>query len=270
MRCVSFCTAISYSLNRINNYFKNKKFPTKLSRNVLHVAIPDKAADLFFFSHGCFVAWNLKRSQEIALLAEIKPFSNESLDRIEMDYFSFTYGDETRLETHERFNADVITLESDNYQIKLAISYGLAESIKLEYYEELIKNTIKKNSKLPTMLAKTGKIDLSRRAISQRMGEIFIEMSSVNLNSSYLDVPEYFWRYPNLENYYTLTEQFLDITRRVAALNQRLDVLHQFFDMLTGQLQFQHSSMLEIIIILLIAIEIVISLIQWSGHLFLT
>lgn len=264
MRCVSFCTAKLYSLNRLNNHYKSRKFPTKLTRNVLQVSIPAEEADLFFFAHGCFVSWNLKRKTELTTLQEILPFSTEPLDRIEIDYFSFTYGEETTLETHERFNADVITLESDNPQIKLAISYGLAESIKLEYYEEIIKNTIKKNSKLPEELARTGRISLSRKAISQRMGEIFIEMSSVNLNSSYLDVPEYFWRYPNLENYYTMTEQFLDITRRVAALNQRLDVLHQFFDMLTGQLQFQHSSLLEIIIILLIFIEIVISLIQWS------
>lgn len=265
MRCVSFCTAINYSLNRLNNHFKSKKYPTKISRNVLHVAMPEKHADLFFFSHGCFVSWNLRRTEELKVIQDIRPFSIEPLEKIEVDYFSFTYGEDTSIETHERFNADIITLESDNYQIKLAISYGLAESIKLEYYEEIIKNTIKKNSKLPEVLAKTGKISLPRKAIAQRMGEIFIEMSSVNLNSSYLDVPEYFWRFPNLESYYTLTEQFLDITRRVTALNQRLDVLHQFFDMLNGQLQFQHTSMLEMIIILLIAIEIVISLIQWSG-----
>lgn len=263
MRCVSFCTAKAYSLNDLANYFKNKKYQTKLFRNVLHVQDSEKSADILFFTHGCFVSWNLKHKQELDLLKTIKPFSKDPLDKIEIDYFSFRYGEDTTLETHDRFNTDVITLESDNTQIKLAISYGLAESIKLEYYEELIQNTIKKNSQLPEELAKTGKILLSRKAISQRMGEIFIELSSVNLNSGYLDVPEYFWRYPNLESYYIMTEQFLDISRRVAALNQRLDVLHQFFDMLTGQLQFQHSSMLEVIIILLIFIEIVISLIQW-------
>jgi uncharacterized Rmd1/YagE family protein len=263
MRCVSFCTAQSYSLHRIANHFKNEKYQTTQSRNVLHVKISETEADIFFFAHGCLVTWNLKRSDEEKLLQIIKPFSTEPLEKIETDYFSFKYGDETTVETHERFNADIITLESDNTQIKLAISYGLSESIKLEYYEELIKKTIKKNSALPAALASSGKIALSRRAISQRMGEIFLEMSSVNLNSDYLDVPEYFWRFPNLENYYIMTEQFLDITRRVSALNQRLDVLHQFFDMLTGQLQFQHSSLLEIIIILLIFIEIVISLLQW-------
>lgn len=268
MRCVSYCTAKSYKLTAVNNHFKGKKYVTKLSRNVLYVAIPQEEVDLFFFSHGCLVSWNLPHNKEQALLDALKPYSEEPLDKIEKDFFSFQYGEETSLETHERLNADIITLESDNPQIKLAISYGLAESIKLEYYEEIIQNTIQKNIKLPEVLAKFGKIPLSRKAISQRMGEIFIEMSSVNLNSGFLDVPEYFWRYPNLENYYTMTEQFLDMTRRATALNQRLDVLHQFFDMLTGQLQFQHSSLLELIIILLIAIEIVISLIQWSPRLF--
>jgi uncharacterized Rmd1/YagE family protein len=264
MRCVSFCTAKSYSLNALTFFFKSKKFQPKFFRNnVLYVNVPQESADIFFFSHGCFVSWNLKRKNELIFLEKIKPFSIDPLDRIETDCFSFTYGEETTFETHERFSVDIITLESDSLQIKLAISYGLAESIRLEYYEELIKNTIKKNSLLPEELARTGKILLSRKAISKRMGEIFIEMSSVNLNSGYLDVPEYFWRYPNLENYYTMTELFLDITPRVTALNQRLDVLRQFFDMLTGQLQFQHSSMLEIIIILLIFIEIIISLVQW-------
>jgi uncharacterized Rmd1/YagE family protein len=263
MRCVSFCTAKAYSLSDLSNYFKSQKLSIKIYRNVMHVSIPTKFADIFFFSHGCFVSWNLKKKNELALLKAIKPFSIEPLDKIESDYFSFSYGEETSLDTHERLNADIITLESDSIQIKLAISYGLAESIKLEYYEELIQNTIRKNSQLPEELARSGKILLSRKAISQRMGEIFIEMSSVNLNSDYLDVPEYFWRFPNLENYYSMTEQFLDITRRVTALNQRLDVLHQFFDMLTGQLQFQHSALLEVVIILLIFIEIVISLIQW-------
>jgi uncharacterized Rmd1/YagE family protein len=260
MRCVSFCTAKGYLLNDLANHFKNKKFPIKIYRNILHVYIPDKDADLFFLSHGCFVSWNLTRMQEFDIIDQIKEFSISPFEKIETDYFSFSYGEETSLETHERLNADIIILESDAVQIKLAISYGLAESIKLEYYEETIKNTIRKNSPLSEELAKSGKILLSRKSISKRMGEIFIEMSSVNLNSDYLDIPEYFWRFPNLENYYAMTEQFLDISKRVTALNQRLDVLHQLFDMLTGQLQFQHASLLEMVVILLIFIEIVINL----------
>src|SRR5205814_2344144 len=155
----------------------------------------------------------------------------------------------TDLYPYERFNIDIIQLENDSQQLKLAISYGLAQSIKLESYEESIQKTIDKNKYLPEELALRGKIPLSRHAISQRMGELFLERSSVNLRGEYFEVPEYFWRHPNLENYYILTESFLDIPRRVASLNQKLDVLHELFDMLTTQLQHRHSTYLELIII---------------------
>lgn len=89
MRCVSFCTAKNYGLGELFNHFKTQKIVTKTYRNVLHAAFPDKKADIFFFSHGCFVSWNLSRIQEQALLEQIKPFSFEPLDKIEVDYFSF-------------------------------------------------------------------------------------------------------------------------------------------------------------------------------------
>ncbi len=155
---------------------------------------------------------------------------------------------------------DIITLDSDNPQVKLAISYGLSQSIKLEVFEDAIQDTVKNNAYLPEEIANRGAISLSRRAIFKRMGEIFIVRSSINLNSEYLDIPEFFWRNPNLEPFYIKVKKFLDIPSRVMALNQKLDVLQELLDILNTQLQHRHSSLLEMIIILLILIEIVISL----------
>jgi uncharacterized Rmd1/YagE family protein len=83
------------------------------------------------------------------------------------------------------------------------------------------------------------------------------------LNIEYLDVPEFFWRNPNLESYYVMTKQYLDIPSRVMALNQKLDVLQELLDILNSQVQHRHSSLLESIIILLIFVEIIISLFQF-------
>jgi len=95
------------------------------------------------------------------------------------------------------------------------------------------------------------------------MGEIFMVRSSINLNSEYLDVPEFFWRNPHLEPFYVMTKKFLDIPSRVMALNQKLDVLQELLNMLNSQIQHRQSSLLESIIIMLILIEIVISLIRF-------
>lgn len=262
MRCVSFCTARSYDLTALSHAFKRKDYLTRLSRDVLYVTSLKKPMDIFFFSHGCFVTWGMNKRQEQKWIEFVKDYATGLLALIETDQFCYRFGEETSIDTHERFRVDVITLDSDNPQIKLAISYGLAQSVKLEAFEDSIQDAIRKNSYLPEEIALNGVISLSRRATFKRMGELFLSRSSINLNSEFLDTPEFFWRNPNLESFYIMTKKFLDIPSRVMALNQKLDVLQELFDILNSQLQHRHSSMLEIIIILLILIEIGISIID--------
>jgi uncharacterized Rmd1/YagE family protein len=261
MRCSSFCTADSYKLPAVSNYFKTNGYAVKAYRKVFHVIPPNKKADIFIFGYGCIVTWGLKRTEEQELLRQMKEFSINLLPNIERDFFIYRKGEQTEMVTHERFNADIIILESDSAQLKLAISHGLAQSIQLESYEAAVQKTIEENAHYPQVLAKRGTIPLSQKNISKRMGAIFIARSSINLNSEYLADPEYVWEYPSVETYYIMSKKFLDIPRRVAVLNQKLDVLHELFGMLTSQLQHKHANLLETIIILLIFFEIAITLV---------
>lgn len=263
LRCTSFCTAASYDLLGLANFFKKKGYFTRLSKDVLHVSNIKRPGNIFFFNHGCFVSWGFKKFFEEKLIGYVSAFAIDPMLAIESDHFYYRYSDENRIDTHERLQLDVITLDSEDVMDKLAISYALAQSIKLEAFEEAVKVAIKKNDYLPEQISKRGAISLSRRSIFKRMGEIFIARSSINLNIEYLDAPEFFWRNPRLEPVYIMIKQFLDIPSRVAALNQKLDVLQELLDILNSQVQHRHSSLLEIVIILLIAVEIVISLFQF-------
>jgi required for meiotic nuclear division protein 1 len=164
--------------------------------------------------------------------------------------------------SHPRFNADIILLDSDSSQLKLAISHGVAKSIQLESYETQVQKIIDKN--MPFFSNVPSWNSFSQKEITKRIGEIFVARSQINLNSEYLEAPEYFWEHPNLETYYVMSEKFLDISRRVTTLNQKLDVLHELFDMMMNQLQHRHSNFLEVVIIILISFEII-----WSIFLYL-
>lgn len=262
MRCVVSCIANKFRLQALADFFKSEKFLVDLYRDVLQVNIKNTTKEIFFFAHGSFVMWGLTRREEEKLMGQIKPYTHELLARIERRHFTFNYGNKTRLFFHKRFPVEVITLASQDPELKLAISYGLGQSVKLEYYEETVQRIIQENTPLFESLAATGKILLSRKDINKRMGEIFLARSSVNLNSEYLDIPEYFWENPHLENDYLISVHFLDLQQRVSTLNQQLDVLNELFNMLTGQQQHQHSSFLEIIIIAIIAVETVLSIFQ--------
>lgn len=265
MRCVSFCTADSYKLPAIVTFFKNQGVSCKQYRKVLHIVDPVQNGDIFVFGYGCVVTWGLTHSRELWILKQIEPFAINLLSLVESDCFVFHRDNRTEMISHPRFNADIILLDSDNSQIKLAISYGIAKSIQLESYETEVQKLIDKNTPFFSDLLKRGSIPLSRKEIARRVGEIFVARSQINLNSEYLEAPEYFWEHPNLETYYIMSEKFLDISRRVTALNQKLDVLHELFDMLMTQLQNRHSNFLEMVIIILIFFEVI-----WSIFLYLS
>jgi uncharacterized Rmd1/YagE family protein len=244
----------------LSNYFRKRGYFTRLLRDVLHVNNVKRPGEIFFFNHGCFVCWGFKKKIEDRLLESVKEFSIQPSSHVETDQFYYAYGQETTIDSHEIYRVDIITLNAEDSMIKLAISYGLAQSIKLEAFEEAMQVAIRANSKLPEEIASRGEISLSRRAIFKRIGEIFIARSSINLNIEYLDAPEFFWRNPSMEPYYIMTKKYLDIPSRVMALNQKLDVLQELLHILNSQVQHLHSSLLESIIILLIMLEIFISL----------
>lgn len=262
LRCDSFCTASSYDLLGIASFFKKKGYLTHLSKDYLHVTNSKRQGDIFFFNYGCFVCWGYKKSFSDRILESVREFASHPLSSIETDHFYYRYGEMLSFDTHERLRVDIMTLDTDDSQVKLAMSYGISQSSKLSAFEETIKAAIAKNDALPLEIAANGSITLSRRSIFKRIGEIFIVRSSVNINIEYLDVPEFFWRNPNLEPYYIVAKKFLDIQSRVMALNQKLDVLQELLHILNSQVQHSHSSLLESIIILLIAFEIIISLFQ--------
>lgn len=92
------------------------------------------------------------------------------------------------------------------------------------------------------------------------MGELYKERTSINLNSNVLDVPEFFWENPELEPIYRKTAYYLDMSKRVDGMNKKLAVLHDFLELLSAELNHQHSSRLELTIIILIVIEVFIML----------
>lgn len=47
------------------------------------------------------------------------------------------------------------------------------------------------------MCGDAGKVPLTRKAIAQLIGKVFIQKSAVNLLSTVLDTPEFFWSAPD-------------------------------------------------------------------------
>ena len=208
------------------------------------------------------VTWGVSHDSELRIRHDLAPFCINPLTEPYSDHFNYEFNSE-----QTRISADKICIEGDELLKVLAISHGLAQSSKLTELENYAEQTIEETAHIPRNMANTGKTNLSRNAISKMRGKLFLVESDINLHHALLDTPEFFWEYPEVESLYMMTAKYLDIQPRIEVLNRKLTIIHEMFDMLADEQKHKHSSLLEWIIIWLIAIEILIflfhDLLQW-------
>ncbi|ATX82105.1 Uncharacterized protein, Rmd1/YagE family [Mariprofundus ferrinatatus] len=225
-------------------------------RNAIH--LDENSGDVFMFDYGVVVFWGMDHDSEQRLLSQLTPFLNGTLQVPISDFFTY----EIDPEATARIRSDHITLNDDDVMVKLAISHGIAQSLKLSELEAYAEKTIEDTSYIPRNMAESGSSRMGRKEIARMRGQLFLVESDILLHHALLDTPEFFWEYPELEEHYRRMASYLDTTPRVEVLSKKLQIIHEMFDMLADEQKHKHSSMLEWIIIWLIAIEIFIFL----GH----
>jgi uncharacterized Rmd1/YagE family protein len=259
MRCSSYCTADAYRVDDLARYLRSEGYEPKFYDDVIHIRkrTEETEGDIFFFPYGCLILWGLTEEEDALILQLLDPYQVLPLaDVIHDDSTYYLLGTETRIDEE----SDEIVIANDDPLIKLSMSHALSQSVKLNAFEDSVARTIEKTRYLPKELAQQGKISLSKRKLSQKLGALFAERNSINLHTDILDTPEFFWRRPRYEPYYLMASEYLDISTRMDILNRRLDVIHELYEILSNELNHRHSSRLEWIIIGLISFEVVIVL----------
>jgi required for meiotic nuclear division protein 1 len=264
MECLSFCIAKTIDLSRLDNYLKNvTEYTSVKTRDVIKVnLVTQPTQTIYIFKNGTVVSWGIKRHQIRRYLNTIKQHIEKHITLKVHDEFHFQIGAKTSIEPHDFFDVDCLTIEEDSDELKLSLSYGFSQSVKLQYFETIIEALIEKYNPMLQSLSQKGKMPISRNQIQQVIGEILGAKSEMNLVSNFLYHPKYFWQHPTLESHFIMLERYLHIQRRVNTINHRLDTLNEIFDMFNNYLENRHGHNLEIIIIVLITIEIIVGILK--------
>jgi uncharacterized Rmd1/YagE family protein len=102
--------------------------------------------------------------------------------------------------------------------------------------------------------------------VAKLIGKVFLQNSNVNLLSSVLGTPEWFWSTPDaMQALYERACEYLELDTRVGVLNARFQVLQEMLDMLRDHQNNSHASRLEWIIIWLLVVDVVLMLFQLLG-----
>jgi len=197
--------------------------------------------EIFLFEYGVVVIWGLTLKEEQRFLKELAKFEKEKLAPadVQTEEFNFYY---TR-EYQARIYNDFISLrEKRNYMTKLAISHALAQSTKMSLYEDLLSATIDTTQSIPATIARTGRIQMTRREINMQIGELFILRINIHLQGSVLDAPELMWAEPQLEPVYQAVRSYLEMDQRVELMQERVSVVGDLLAVLKDQLSHTHGK----------------------------
>ncbi len=222
-------------------------FRAKLLKDVL---IIEKDNNLcFLFSYGVIILWDF--DDEEYFLKTIS--SSIGAIKILEDY-------KYQISTIQpvKIELDTIYIDSDDELKKLSISYAIEQSIMLANFEDSIKKALEVTEHIPLDLAEHGRVPMSRREIAKERGRLFITKSNIYLHFELLDTPEFFWEYPELDIYYQSMRKYLELQPRIEILNRKMNVMQEVLAILADEQNHKHSSILEWIIIILIAFEILL------------
>ncbi|TEA11885.1 MIOREX complex component 10 [Colletotrichum sidae] len=266
------CVAESFNMGRVLDTLRAHGFDIDPDQSgfeaseVVH-ARGVNGGDIFVFPSGTIVTWALPPdvvTKQLLSAAEtpLEPALRELED---LEYVSDPVKETSSMK------GDIVVLGTrleqrdgdrlDTTLAKIAFSSGLARSTKLAVLETALTAYFESTRKIPSLLSKGSGLPLGRKFILQKTGELLNLRARLNHYSELTDsLPDIFWDSRaelGLEGYYEQVGRALDVNVRIRTLNQKMDYAQEIASVLREMSSEQHSTRLEWIIIILIAVEVV-------------
>eukprot|EP00920_Eleutheroschizon_duboscqi_P011830 GHVT01028276.1.p2 GENE.GHVT01028276.1~~GHVT01028276.1.p2 ORF type:complete len:180 (+),score=46.88 GHVT01028276.1:96-635(+) len=145
---------------------------------------------------------------------------------------------------------------------KLAASLAVAQSVRLDFFEEAVEAAVLDLRHLPEQLARVG---LSARILRPRRFDEFRrhvaalqqQIIDVNIVQDLLDVPAVFWEDDRWQPFWKRVHKYLEVAERIDVLNSRYKCLQGFLGVVHSEREAAQSFRLTWIIVVLLCLQIV-------------
>ncbi|KAK4131099.1 DUF155-domain-containing protein [Trichocladium antarcticum] len=273
------CVAESFDMDAVVGILKNHGFSLDPDATgfELHEVVHARGlnnSDMFVFPSGTIVAWGLPPDvvNTLATRHLLPAAESPFVENKEEEDLEFLVDPE---QEQARVSGGVVILGArreveagdrlDTTLAKIAFSSGLARSTKLAVLESSLTRYLESTRHIPDRLSQGLQAPLSRELILRKAGELLNLRSQLNHYNDLTDaLPDIFWdTEEKLETYYAKIGKALDVGVRIKTLNDKMTYAQEVVGVAQGVLDFsekmsseKHSTRLEWIIIILIAIEV--------------
>jgi uncharacterized Rmd1/YagE family protein len=229
----------------------------KRTAHQLHYALPGGHGEAFIFPFGAVVFQDMStddRQQELARLQRARPGLTVTPGG----------GEEFLVREDEGARADVsdgvLTLDQLTAGRASVVALTIAQSAAMEYYERAVEQMFEQTNLRVDRLEARGTVALRTRPLHQFIGAAVGTRSEVLSILHLLDKPDEAWDDPDMDRIYDELRAEFDLTDRYQALEMKLRGVQDALEIILDVARDRRLVSLELVIVLLIVMEIVLSL----------
>jgi uncharacterized Rmd1/YagE family protein len=213
-----------------------------------------KAGIAVLFRYGVAVVIGLSPEDETRFLERLKPRVGGKLERYEEEtaVVALVGGTEDQVQA-----GGPIQLRDMSLERLLVIADVLAKSVALAHDEREVAKVFEIIEPFAKELADHGRTRRDRKGVLQLIGNALLVQHRVSGRVAIGEKPDALWDRPDLERLYARLEDEYELRERVDTLNRKLAVVAETADTLADIIDTRRSLRLELIVVVLIAVEIV-------------
>lgn len=150
-----------------------------------------------------------------------------------------------------------IVLKTMTPEHLIVIADALSKSVVLARDEREVAAVFELTEPFARQLAERGSAGASRRAILKQIGNALLVQHRLSGRVAVAEKPDVVWDRPDLDRLYARLEDEYELHERAEALTRKLAVIADTAEVLTDIIDTRRSLRLEIIVVILIAVEII-------------
>lgn len=208
---------------------------------------------------GTVSFWNVRKSLTGQFVKEIAPFVKGMRE-------SYDYTDTIKVyisSEPEKVSFEKLYIKNLDIEKMKIISYVSAQSVALDRYEDEINARLDELGKVVENLKTSGRTHFNQGNLLKQVGNVLSVKQNAVSSLSLFDKPDETWEREEIEKLYDRLRSEYDLRDRFDILNEKIDFLSENNTTLLNFIASQKSNSLEIIIIVLIALEIILFLPEW-------
>lgn len=207
---------------------------------------------VYVFKYGVVCFLNYSEAEREAFLQRIAAFCK--------DVFEVKLSEEFEVETDARenkFGYNKIEIVSPDIEVLRLIMLNVSQSVSLDYYSEQTNLLLEETNSHTQSLERKGRLAISGQSLKMFIGKTLNLKNRISENLYIFDSPPETWEDENLNRIDLGLKRTFDLQERYRDIREGLEIVKENLELFKDLLQYRNSTVLEWIIIILVALEVV-------------